>query len=168
MAWGSDGIRQESDFEKRVLLKVWKKINPDIPTKNRFSIFAECLIKEPDTEKTNIKPTTGNNTAHSKATSNLNSINIKPINTKPPPIYIHGNIDHIKLLDALKNKFKNAFQVKFVPNKLKVMFANKLKTNNQRIFKKFSYHDLQPKSPKSTYQEHRKLRNRIHTTQNQD
>ncbi|KOX70233.1 hypothetical protein WN51_05669 [Melipona quadrifasciata] len=39
-------------------------INPDIHTKNRFSIFAECLIKEPDNEKTNIKPLMGNLTAH--------------------------------------------------------------------------------------------------------
>ena len=30
----------------------------------------------------------------------------------------------ITLLDAFKEKFKNTFQVKFILNKLKIMFAN--------------------------------------------
>ena len=82
-------------------------INPDIHTKNRFSIFAECLITEPDNEKTNLKPLTRNTIAHENTKSNTNPpSNVKSSNTKPPPIYIHGNIDHIMLLDVIKKIFK--------------------------------------------------------------
>lgn len=41
-----------------------------------------------------------------------NPLGIKSHNTKPPLIYVHGKINHIKLLDAFK-EYKNAFRVKF-------------------------------------------------------
>ena len=44
-------------------------------------------------------------------------------NVKLPPIYIHCKIDHLKLLDALKSKYQNAFQAKFTSDKLKMMFV---------------------------------------------
>ena len=79
-------------------------INLDIRTKDRFSIFADYLITETDNEKTNTKPQTENTIEHENTTSNTNPLNIKHSNVKPPPIYIHGNIDHSKLLDALEKK----------------------------------------------------------------
>ncbi|CAD1480642.1 unnamed protein product, partial [Heterotrigona itama] len=48
----------------------------------------------------------------------------KSQNTKPLPIYEHGNINHAKILDAFREKYNNAFQIKFTFNKLKIMFAN--------------------------------------------
>ena len=56
-----------------------------------------------------------------KKTPTINSITIKSRINKPPPIYIHSNI---KLLDTLKDKYKNAFQIKFTFSKLKIMFEN--------------------------------------------
>lgn len=38
--------------------------------------------------------------------------------------YIYGDIDHIKFLDALKDKYKKTYQVKLASNKLKNMFTN--------------------------------------------
>lgn len=32
--------------------------------------------------------------------------------TKPPPLYIRDKVNHAKLLDALRNKYQNAFQIK--------------------------------------------------------
>ena len=52
---------------------------------------------------------------------------------KPSPIYVHGNINHIKPLDALKDKYKNPFQVKFIFNKLKIMFTNLCDFNDFKI-----------------------------------
>lgn len=95
-------------------------INPDIHIKNKFSIFADCLITERQRE--NRHQTT--NGKYENTISNKNSPNVKHSNVKPLPIYIHRNIDHIKLLDALKYKYKNTFQVKFVSNKLKMMLNN--------------------------------------------
>ena len=61
---------------------------------------------------------------HENKTPNKNSTITKPQNTKPPPINIHGKLNYAKLLDVLKEKYQNVFQVKVTSNKLKVMFAN--------------------------------------------
>lgn len=53
---------------------------------------------------------------------NLNSAK-KPQNIKPPPIYIHCKINHLKLLDAYNSRYQNAFQAKLTPDKLKMMFV---------------------------------------------
>lgn len=73
---------------------------------------------------------------------------IKSQNTKSPPTYVQENINHIKFLDALKEKHKNTFQVKFVSNKLKIMFTNlndfnnfKTICNNENIFTRYILHD---------------------------
>ena len=60
---------------------------------------------------------------HTK-TKYLIKTSTKAQNTKPPSINIHGKLNYAKLLDALKVKYKNAFQVKVTFNKLKIMFAN--------------------------------------------
>ena len=53
-----------------------------------------------------------------------NSTTSKPRTIKPPLIHVHGDINHVNLLDALKDKFKNAFRAKYTSNKLKIMFDN--------------------------------------------
>ena len=49
----------------------------------------------------------------------------RPSHHQPlPPSYINGNVNHAKLIDALKDKYNNAFQTKYTSGKLKIMFAN--------------------------------------------
>lgn len=89
----------------------------DITTK-KYSIFADCIINDREAkEQTYIcRNTNTDNPINSDSASQRLQI------TKPPPIYIHGNINHIKLLDAFRSKYQNVFQAKFI--KLKIMFAN--------------------------------------------
>ena len=43
---------------------------------------------------------------------------------KSSPIYIHDNVNHAKLIDALKEKYNNAFQAKYTSGKLKIVSTN--------------------------------------------
>ena len=97
-------------------------LNPEIPTKNRFSIFAECINKEQDNTNNHTNFHMENNKIHDEETAFItNPIISKPRSIKQLPIYVHGNINHVKLLE---DKYKNAFQAKYMSNKLKIMFDN--------------------------------------------
>ena len=100
-------------------------LNPEIPTKNRFSLFAECINKEQYNTNDHTNSHMENNKIHDEETAPItNPITSKPRSIKPPPIHVHGNLNHFKLLDALKDKYKNGFQAKYTSNKLKIMFDN--------------------------------------------
>ncbi|CAD1470616.1 unnamed protein product, partial [Heterotrigona itama] len=71
-----------------------------------------------DNSNSNIKTLT-DNTIYENTTPNSNLTITKPRNTKLPLIY--AKINHVKLLDALKEKYTNTFQVKFTSNKLKII-----------------------------------------------
>ena len=43
---------------------------------------------------------------------------------KPPPIYLHGNIDHTKLLQALKSSYDNRFHIKYASSKIVIRFQS--------------------------------------------
>ena len=107
-------------------------IHPEIPTNNRFSLFAECLNIEHNNTIRNTNSYTNDTKPTAEKISTHKSTDTNPRNIKPPPIYIHGNINHVKLLDALNDKYKNAFHVKFTSNNLKIMFEN---TNHFADFK---------------------------------
>ena len=94
-------------------------INLDIQLANQLNVSSQIKTL---LNKKNIH--TNNKITHENPAANSNAHIMKSQNTKLLPIYIHGNINHIKLLDALKEKYKNTFQVKFVSNKLKIMFTN--------------------------------------------
>ena len=97
-------------------------INLDIPTKHRYSVFADCVINDLDSDPKNTE--LQNDIPNANTAINLNLPTKKPPTGKSPPIYIHGKIGHLKLLDTLKSKYQNAFQTKFTSNKLKIMFTN--------------------------------------------
>lgn len=98
--------------------------NPAIPIKNRYSVFADCLINKQDNNKRNT-------TSMDNTYSNANLQAIPPIMTPkkiqpstPLPLQsIHGNVNHIKLIYALKDKY-NTFQAKYTFAKLKIMLIN--------------------------------------------
>ncbi|CAD1480416.1 unnamed protein product [Heterotrigona itama] len=92
-------------------------INPAIQTNNRFSLFAEWHAIEQEKSNRNNESLKGNTSI-----SNKNATVTKQQNTKLLPVYAH--INHAKLLDALREKYNNAFQIKFTSNKLQIMFAN--------------------------------------------
>ena len=98
-------------------------VNPKIPTHNRYSIFARCLNSDQDKEfhDTETKTLT--------QTPTLHKIQPNQPQTLLPPIYIYWNINHTKLLDALKEKYNNNFQVKFTSGRLKVMFTKQISWN---------------------------------------
>ena len=100
------------DSEPVKLIKGMETNIPNIPTKNCYSIFADCHIS--NDENTDTHP------QHIPVNTN----GPDPANTKPPPLYVHGQIDHYKLLEALKAKYQDKFQVKFTSGKLKIMFQN--------------------------------------------
>ena len=87
--------------------------SPNI-SQNRYSIFADCLVQ--DTNQTNTEQTNGPNSQ--------TKIPQKPTSVKPPPIYLHGKLNHTKLLEALKTSYNNRCYIKFVSKKLKIMFHN--------------------------------------------
>ena len=91
-------------------------ITPAIPTQNRFGILAKCKI---NTEKTN---PSSRDTLTKDAPQKPNTID--PPTTKPPPIYIHGELDYHIFLDAIKDRYDSRYQVKFTSNKLKINFYN--------------------------------------------
>lgn len=94
---------------------------PTIPTQNRFSIFTDCLVQ--DTDHTNTE------TNHNENTTQDSSLATHK-NTRPPPIYLHGSFNHLKLLEALKTGYKNRFHLKYSSDKIKVMFNNPEDFNN--------------------------------------
>ena len=94
---------------------------PNVPTKNKFGVLADCLIDD-ETEQKNDEPV--NKHVHHK-TPELTNI-------KPPPIYIHGKVNHIRLLETLKSKFGTNFHAKVASDKLKIMF---LKLEDFKEFK---------------------------------
>ncbi|KAK1117181.1 hypothetical protein K0M31_016878 [Melipona bicolor] len=77
-------------------------INPDIFTKNRYSVFDDCVINELDSGFQNTR--SQNDIPNAKTAANLNPPTKKSQNVKPSPMYIHGKIDHLKFLEALKSK----------------------------------------------------------------
>ncbi|CAD1473451.1 unnamed protein product [Heterotrigona itama] len=90
-------------------------INPTIQTTNRFSLFTE------------------------QDNSIQNPSRVTPLHTYKA-IYVHGKINHAKLLDVLKEKYNNAFQAKFISNKLKIIFANdfaEFKTTFQKEYQEY-------------------------------
>ena len=109
-----------------------ENIHPEIPTNNRFSLFDECLNTEHNNTIRNTNSYTDDIKSTAEKISTHKSTNTKPRNIKSPPIDIHGNINHVRLLDALNDKYKNAFHVKFTSNNLKIMFEN---TNHFADFK---------------------------------
>ena len=84
---------------------------PNVPTKNKFGILADCLIVNDESEQKNDEPV--NKHVHHK-TPELTNI-------KPPPIYGHGKVNHIKLLETLKSKFGTNFHAKVTSDKLKIV-----------------------------------------------
>ena len=95
-------------------------LNPEIPTKNRFSLFAECINKEQDNTNNHTNSHMENNKIHNEETAPITNPTIsKPRPIKSPPIYVHGNINHQAI-----DKYKTAFQAKYTSNKLKIMFDN--------------------------------------------
>ena len=60
-------------------------INPDIQLKNRYSIFAECLIIDKNSAKQNTEPHTSNTIMHENSATNPDPQIIKFQNTKPSP-----------------------------------------------------------------------------------
>ena len=89
---------------------------PTIATQNRYGIPAECLInnENDNTDQQNLEP----------PVTSANPVITKPSNIKPPPINLHGNINHFKFLETLKTKYHNNFHIKFTSDKLKIMFHN--------------------------------------------
>ena len=84
----------------------------------------EILNPEISTTNDHTNSHVKNNKIHDEETAPItNPITSKPRSIKPP-MYVHGNINHVKLLNALKHKYKNVFQAKYTSNKLKIMFDN--------------------------------------------
>ena len=87
-------------------------------------MFAECINTEHNNAVRNTNSYRDDTNLTAEKTPTDKSTDTKPRNIKPPPIYIHGNINHVKFLDALKDKYKNVFHIKFTSNNLKIMFEN--------------------------------------------
>ena len=89
--------------------------NANVPTKNRFGILADCPIGN-ENDSANL----------SKPKFTETPVNPDTTSTKPPPVYIHSNINHYKFLEALKDKYYNNFHAKYTSDKLKIIFQNLL------------------------------------------
>ena len=89
---------------------------PNVITQNRFGILAECLLN--DMEHID-EPDNGNTVTRTHQNPSTDQGKIKP-----SPIYIHGNINYQKLLEALKTKYNERFHAKYTADKLKVIFQN--------------------------------------------
>ena len=68
-------------------------LNTEIPTKNRFSLFAECINKEQHNTNDHTNSYIENSKIHDEeAVPITNPTTFKPRSIKPPPIYVHGNV----------------------------------------------------------------------------
>ncbi|CAD1468631.1 unnamed protein product [Heterotrigona itama] len=93
------------------LHQIKKKTRKEIDTAFTCDLDSDQNIEFHDNE-TNEKHTNTN-----YATQNPTKLISPPTRI---PIYIHRNINHTKLLDALKMKYNNNFQAKFICSKLKM------------------------------------------------
>ena len=90
---------------------------PNISTQNRYGILADYFGLT--WSKTQIKPIQNKQRPNSQT-----EIPQKPTSVKPPPIYLHGKLNHIKLLEELKTSYNNRYYIKFISQKLKILFHN--------------------------------------------
>ena len=86
-------------------------------TSNRYGILTHSLLEEDEPEQSGQTSTTTG--THAAPTEVPDQVKIKP-----PPVYIHGKIDHAKLLETVREKFDNKFHAKFSSGKLKIVFQN--------------------------------------------
>ena len=63
-------------------------INPEIPTNNKFILFAECINTEHNNAIRNTNSYMDDTKLTAEKTSTDKSTDTKPRNIKPPPIYI--------------------------------------------------------------------------------
>ena len=118
-----------SDSGPTTLMPAPATPTPNIPTQNRYGILTHCLI-EPETEEKSANDTPGNTLTHAHTPEHEN--------TKPPPLYIHGSVDHAALLDTIKTKYNDKFTAKYTSGKLKVNFHH---IKDFKDFKDICQHD---------------------------
>ena len=70
---------------------------------------------------TELSDQSNNSTQGTHETAEINPEHDK---IKRLPIYIHGNINHAKLLEVLKTKYQNNLHAKYTSSKLKISFQN--------------------------------------------
>ena len=102
-----------SNSKPTTIIDTGIECNPTVPTHNRYRIFSDCLLRDDEADNAHEESCDSNTFP-----ANLSS----PSNTKPPPIYLHGNINHNKLLKALKTSYGDRFHIKYVSQKLKFLF----------------------------------------------